>query len=193
MASIPRPPAVSPTPEGPASAAPSPAPVPAALPPRSPAFGIATIAIGTLVAAWMTAGRALFGVAGEMVPWFAATILPVMAGLCIAAGAMMLRAARRGHPLRPATRSTMIVSWVLGLLFGLMVPDTTADGLASVLSVLGGPVALEIGIGLCNPLGIVAVVLAVFSLALAFRDSQGPRRRSRWSAAYEDEDEEQGR
>ncbi|MFC4224277.1 hypothetical protein [Lysinibacter cavernae] len=144
-------------------------------PARPIAFGVVVMVIGILLAWWMTAGRALFGVSGDMVTWFAFTLGPVVAAIQIMTGIAIIRTARLGFHLRRSTVVCLSITWAVGLLFGLTVPDTTADGLESAFSTFGGPVALEIGIGFSNPLGVITVAMAIFALVFSIRDSRGPR------------------
>ncbi|WP_246054534.1 hypothetical protein [Klugiella xanthotipulae] len=151
------------------------APTTPARSPRSGALGAFVMVSGVLLAAWMTAGRALFGAGGDMVAWFAFSLGPVMATLLVVTGWCIRVTARRGFRTRRSTVVSLSITGALGLLFGLTVPDTTDEGLASLLSVWSGPDSLEMSIGLCNPLGTITVALAVFSLVFAVGDSRGPK------------------
>ncbi|UCR89320.1 hypothetical protein [Mycetocola spongiae] len=147
-------------------------------PVRSPGngiFGIIAAIIGILVGAWMTAGRVLFGIDGSLILWFALSLAPVVLVIQVLTGRNIRRTSLRGYRMRPATLATLISSWVLGILFGLMVPEATAEGLHSILGLLAGPVAQEIGIGVCNPLGVISVGISIFSLVLSAGDARGPR------------------
>lgn len=131
------------------------------------------MAIGGLVlAGWVVAGRAFFGLAGELVPIYTFTLGLTIVVLHAFIGDGVARTALHGHRTRPATIGTWIASWGCGLLLGLMIPDVTPLGLQTILSGPEEP-GLGIAIGVANPLGIIMLVTAIVSLALARGDAKG--------------------
>ncbi len=140
--------------------------------PRSPLPGALIAIVGILLAAWVTLGRALFGIAGELTQVYLLTlgILIVLLNAFTAEGVM--RAAQLGYKHRPATLGMLFTSWALGILLGLTIPDVTPDGLQTILSGPEEP-GLGIAIGIANPLGIVMIVTAIVALGLARGDAKG--------------------
>ncbi|RLP74949.1 hypothetical protein D9V32_10985 [Mycetocola tolaasinivorans] len=143
--------------------------------PHAGVFGYAVVVIGLAVAVWITAGRMLVGIDGDLVRWFAYSLGPVYALLNIFVARNIIITARRGYRLRPSALATLIISWVCGIGFGFLVPDITANGLVSMVSLSGGEIAQEIGIGVANPLATVSVGLLIFALALSGLSTRGPK------------------
>lgn len=142
--------------------------------PRSGVLGTLVIIGGILLAAWVSAGRALFGVAGDLTPVYIITLGFAIAVLHFFVGRSLLRAARRGHRIRPITLVQLAFSWICGVLLGLMIPDITAEGLQTIVSGTTEP-ALGIAVGIANPLGIICLGTAIVALVLARQDAHGRR------------------
>lgn len=144
-------------------------------------LAISAIIGGVILAAWITGGRFLFGVGGSLTPAYAlGGLLVVVLYLCV--GRAILRTIRNSRRTRPAVIGTLAASVGCGILLGLMIPDATPTGLQTILTGAAEP-GLGIAIGISNPLAVVMLVLAIFSLVLANGDATG-----RWDAR-EDFDE----
>jgi hypothetical protein len=139
---------------------------------RPGSFGIVVACCGVLLAAWVVAGRSLFGVGGSLTVTYALTIGVLLVVLHFFVGRGILRTARRGYRTRPATIGTVIAAWGCGILLGLMIPDITPAGLQTILTGASEP-GLGIVIGLSNPLGIIMLVMSITALVLATVDSRG--------------------
>jgi hypothetical protein len=135
-------------------------------------LGIVIACAGVLLAAWVVAGRSLFGVGGSLTITYALTIGIVLVVLHFFIGRGILRTARRDYRTRPATIGTVIAAWGCGILLGLMIPDITPIGLQTILTGPSEP-GLSIVIGLSNPLGIIMLVMSITALVLATVDSKG--------------------
>lgn len=129
------------------------------------------IAGGLALAAWVSFGRHLFGVGGELTPWFAVGLGIPIAALYAFTGRAIMRTARLGRPTRPSTVVMLVISVVCGILLGLMIPDVTPLGLQTILSGATEP-GLSIAVGLANPLGIICLAAAIASLVLAQGDTR---------------------
>lgn len=140
--------------------------------PRSIAPALLVLFAGLLVAAWVSAGRVLFGVAGELTQVYTFTLGLVVFLLHAFIAEALLRAAQHGYRSRPATTGMLIASWACGILLGLMIPDVTPLGLQTILTGPHEP-GLGIAIGVANPLGIIMLVTAIVALALARGDAKG--------------------
>jgi hypothetical protein len=70
------------------------------------------------------------------------------------------------------TVAMLVVSWVCGILLGLMIPDVTALGLQTILTGPHEP-GLGIAIGVANPLGIIMLLTGIIALVLARGDAKG--------------------
>lgn len=130
---------------------------------------------GVLVAAWMAAGRVLFGISGSLVLWLTPTVGLAAALIAIFTGVAIARTRRAGFRTRGTVVTFVVLSWLLGIGFGLTVAEHTDSGARSVLGLFGSEVAVEIGIGLCNPMVSVSLTLAVAALWIALVDARGPR------------------
>lgn len=131
-------------------------------------FGKLAAVIGILLAAWMSAGRWLFGAGGELTLWYLPTIGLLYSILAIWQGIKHDRARAAGTRIIPSAYVTLALSWLCAIIFGFTVPDSTAAGLESIISHLaaGDRFAFEMSAALCNPLGIIAFVLLAASLII---------------------------
>ncbi|WP_341952068.1 hypothetical protein [Salinibacterium sp. TMP30] len=139
---------------------------------RSGRTGVVVIVAGIAVAGWISFGRHLFGIGGELTIAYAATLGIIFAVLLVLTGLAVRHTARRGFETRAMTQALLIASGVCGFLLGLTIPDSTPRGLQTIIS---GPTepALGIAIGIANPLGVIGIATAIIALVLAIRDSRG--------------------
>lgn len=140
--------------------------------PRSIAPALLVIVAGLLLAAWVSAGRALFGIAGDLTQVYLFTLGLAIFLLHAFIAEALLRAAQHGYRARPATVAMLIASWACGILLGLTIPDATDRGLQTILTGAEEP-GLSIAIGVANPLGIIMLVTAIVALVLARGDAKG--------------------
>src|SRR5690554_3102888 len=140
--------------------------------PRSIAPALLVLFIGLLLAAWVSVGRALFGISGELTQVYVFTVGLVIFLLHAFIAEAMLRTAQHGYRARPATVAMLIASWVCAILLGLTIPDATPSGLQTILTGAEEP-GLGIAIGVANPLGIIMLVTAIVALGLARGDAKG--------------------
>ncbi|WAP52174.1 hypothetical protein OL239_02380 [Arthrobacter sp. ATA002] len=144
-------------------------------------FGAAAAALSIpmalLVPLWITAGRVLFGINGNLVAIFAATLGPLLVGLMLLAAVRITVAARRRTPFGAPTGTSflLLATWVAGAAFGFLVPDVGGghgkDG--SVMSVLLGTGAGGFSAALANPVGMIMLGLTV-SLVVVSRPRTNP-------------------
>ncbi|UNK70857.1 hypothetical protein [Microbacterium sp. H1-D42] len=135
--------------------------------------GVGVLVAGVALALWIVLGRFLFGAGGEL------TIAYLPIGVVVIVlyaflGRAIARTANRGFTTRPSTWGTLIVACICGVLFGLTIPDITADGLQTIVSGTQQP-ALDIAIGVTNPAWVIMFAFTIISLVLATQDSRGPR------------------
>lgn len=140
--------------------------------PREGHTGVAVIVAGIGVAGWISFGRHLFGIGGDLTIVYAATLGLIFAVLLVLTGLAVRRTARRGFETRVLTQALLIASGICGFLLGLTIPDSTPQGLQTIIS---GPYepALGIAIGIANPLGVIGIATAIIALTLAIKDSRG--------------------
>ncbi|EPR75513.1 hypothetical protein ADILRU_2056 [Leifsonia rubra CMS 76R] len=140
--------------------------------PGSGRAGTVAVVAGLAVAGWISFGRYLFGIGGDLTITYTVTLGLTYGVLLSLAGLAMRRTALRGFPTRAMTHAQLIASGVCAFLLGLTIPDSTPGGLQTIIS---GPTepALGIAIGIANPLGVVGIVTAIIALVLATTDSRG--------------------
>lgn len=132
--------------------------------------------IGLILAAWMSAGRWLFGLGGSYTVWYVVGIGVTYAALMWWVGNRMDNTTNRGKSLKRSTWVTLALSWVCAIGFGFMVPDRVNDELTSIISnAAGSQFSAEMSIALCNPMGIIAFALAFFALGIAMASGKDPR------------------
>ena len=132
--------------------------------------------IGIVLAAWMSAGRWLFGIGGNLTWWYVPAIGLTYAALMWWVGNRMDATTRRGKRLKRSTWVTLALSWVCAIGFGFMVPDRADGSLQSIVSfAAGSEFSAEMSIALCNPLGIIAFALGFFALGIAIASGKDPR------------------
>lgn len=124
---------------------------------------------------WITAGRTLFGIEGNLVPIFAATAGPLLAILLLLSAVRLTVSATRsrnfGAPLR--TSFLLLAVWAAGGAFGFLVPDVggSPGRNGSVMSALLGDEIVGMSAALANPAGILTLGLTVSLVVVTFRDS----------------------
>ena len=131
--------------------------------------------IGCVLALWMSAGRWLFGLGGDLTEWYLALIAAPYVLLHLLATHRLTVAERRGRPIRRAAFGALWLSWLCAIGFGFTVPDSANGELMSIAGKFGGAVANDLAIALCNPLGIIAFALLIASLAFAIASGRPPR------------------
>jgi len=127
-------------------------------------------------AAWITAGRALFGAAGDLVPIFAISFGPALAViLCLGAWWMFRDAHRRvtsGEYARVGASWGFVFSvwtcWALAFLFGMFIPDYRAGVPVSGMGALVGGEYVGYAAGFGNTFGILTFAAAITAAALAY-------------------------
>ena len=130
--------------------------------------------IGVVLALWMSVGRWLFGIGGELTWWYLPTIGLVFAGLSLWTAQRIRITRERGRSLGRAPIVALVLAWVCALAFGITVPDNPNGELVSLLSLWAGPGALEMSIGICNPLGILAFACLIAALGFAAAAGRDP-------------------
>ncbi|MBH0083649.1 hypothetical protein [Salinibacterium sp. SWN167] len=140
--------------------------------PGSGRAGVAAIVCGVAVAGWVSFGRHLFGIGGDLTIIYATTLGVLFGVLLVLIGLAMRRTELRGFETRALTHTMLIASGVCAFLLGLTIPDSTPIGLQTIISGPNEP-ALGIAIGIANPLGVVGLATAIIALVLAVKDSRG--------------------
>jgi hypothetical protein len=138
----------------------------------SGALGIVVAGGGVLLAAWIVAGRVLFGISGVLVPVFALTLGPLVVLLHLFAGLRIRRAVAAGHRIRPSTIVPLVMAWVSGVLFGITVPEAMPE-FRSVLANGNDLWAVEMSTALCNPLAILCVATSIAAAIFAHVNARG--------------------
>lgn len=132
--------------------------------------------VGIAMAAWMVAGRWLFGIGGPLTWWYLPAIGLTYALLSWWIAHRIAVVGRRGRRTGRAVWVALALSWACALGFGLTVPDRVDGELVSILSdAAGSRFSAEMSIALCNPLGIVAFALAFAALGFALAAGREPR------------------
>jgi hypothetical protein len=137
------------------------------------ALGIVVAVGGVLLAAWIVAGRVLFGISGMLVPVFALTLGPLIVLLHLFVGLRIRGAVGAGYRIRPSTTVPLVMAWVSGVLFGITVPEATPE-LRSILANGNDPWAVEMSTALCNPLAILCVGTLIAAAIFAHVNARGP-------------------
>lgn len=140
--------------------------------PGSGRAGLVAIIAGIAVAGWVSFGRHLFGLGGDLTIIYATTLGIAFAILLVLVGLAMRRADLRGFGTRPITHAMLISSGICAFLLGLTIPDATSEGLQTIVSGPNEP-ALGIAIGIANPLGVIGIATGIIALVLAVKESRG--------------------
>ncbi|GAA1615490.1 hypothetical protein GCM10009805_07210 [Leucobacter chromiireducens subsp. solipictus] len=129
-----------------------------------------------VLALWMALGRWPFGIGGSLSWWYVPTIGLIFAGLQLWLARRIAITRERGKRTGRSTIVTLILTWVCAIGFGFTVPDLANGELESILSLASGSAfSAEMSIALCNPLGIIAFVLATASIMFAYSDARDPK------------------
>lgn len=132
--------------------------------------------IGVILAAWMSLGRWLFGIGGDLSWWYVPAIGLTYAVLSWWIAHRIAITHRRGRHTGRAVWVSLILSWASAIGFGFTVPDRVGEDLVSIVSLAAGSAfSAEMSIALCNPLGIIAFTLAFFALGFAIANGRDPR------------------
>lgn len=134
------------------------------------------IAMGMILALWMSAGRWLFGIGGHLTWWYLPSIGLLYGLLSIWLGRRLTVTTQRERRTSAATRTMTISSWACAVAFGLTVPDSAKGTLESIVSLWAGTdVARELSIAICNPFGIIAFTLMGAALFFVYADVRDPK------------------
>lgn len=137
------------------------------------AMAAVSIPMALIVPLWITAGRMLFGVEGQLVPIFALTAGPVLAVLMLTAAVKITVHAKVRRPFGAPLKTSflLLANYVLAGVFGFLVPDFGRAESGSVLSGLAGEDVLGYSAALANPFGIATLFVSVVVLVRSFRDA----------------------
>ncbi|WP_270260668.1 hypothetical protein [Kocuria marina] len=155
----------------------------------SRAFPVIMIAVAAALALWVGFGRGVAGLLGSLTPVYAAAIgLPILL-LHVIAAALFRRDALNypSHAMSRRGMLTAVAAWVIMLLFGFFLPDSTAHGMQSLFTHVVGAEYVELSYGFVNIFGVLSVALAVALVLLALTDLRVTARRLRGEPLTEDE------
>ena len=132
-----------------------------------------SIPMAIVVPLWITAGRILFGVQGQLVAIFALTAGPVLAVLMLTAAVKITANAKARRPFGAPLKTSLLLlgNYVLAGAFGFLVPDFGTPDSGSVLSGFAGEDVLGYSAALANPFGIATLFISVVVLVRSFRDA----------------------
>ena len=131
--------------------------------------------IGVALAIWMSAGRWAFGIGGWLTYWYVPAIGLTYAALQIWLAARIRITRSLGKRNRSSVTLMLVLSWLCAIAFGFTVPDSTPDGLVSILGLLtNSSFSTEMSIALCNPFGIIAFALVGGAIGFAYADIREP-------------------
>lgn len=131
-------------------------------------------------AAWITAGRALFGAGGELVPIYAISFGPALLIILLVAALfsykeMGLQGAGKRAGLPPVTALVAASTWVLAGFFGMVAPDRLEGQNISAAAALLGPDVIGLSAAFGNTSGILTFSFAIATLLLAISDYRRAR------------------
>lgn len=131
-------------------------------------------------AAWITAGRALFGAGGELVPIYAISFGPALLIILLVAALfsykeMGLQGAGKRAGLPPVTALVAASTWVLAGFFGMVAPDRLEGQNISAAAALLGPDVIGLSAAFGNTSGILTFSFAIATLLLAMSDYRKAR------------------
>lgn len=126
-----------------------------------------------LSALWVVAGRSLVGAGGSLVPIFALSLGPILAGIMLIAAyfsgkEMKLQHAGTRAGLPPVTALIWCTTWLMALIFGFLVPDRLDGTVVSAAAAVLGHDFIGLSAGFGNPAGILTYAFATASLLLSF-------------------------
>lgn len=149
------------------------------------------IPVALVAACWVVAGRAVFGVVGDLTAVYAVSLGPVLFMVLTIAALIAFKemrlhgGSRAGFPLSVAI--TQAISWLLALIFGLLIPDRVEGKTVSALSAIGGEHLVGLSAGFGNTFGILTFC---FAFAALFCAVAALRRARRLAAGISEEDVE---
>lgn len=131
-------------------------------------------------AVWITAGRALLGAGGELVPIYAISFGPALLAILLVAALfsyreMKLQEAGRQAGLPPVTALVAASTWILAGFFGLVAPDRLDGRNISAAAALLGPDVIGLSAAFGNTSGILTFSFAIATLLLAISDYRRAR------------------
>ncbi|WP_237206013.1 hypothetical protein [Rothia nasimurium] len=131
-------------------------------------------------ATWITAGRALFGAGGELVPIYAISFGPALLIILLVAALfsykeMGLQGAGKRAGLPPVTALVAASTWVLAGFFGMVAPDRLEGQNISAAAALLGPDVIGLSAAFGNTSGILTFSFAIATLLLAMSDYRKAR------------------
>lgn len=131
-------------------------------------------------AAWITAGRALFGAGGELVPIYAISFGPALLVILLVAALFSFKemgvqekGVRAGLP--PVTALVAVSTWVLAGFFGMVAPDRLEGQNISAAAALLGSDVIGLSAAFGNTSGILTFSFAIATLLLAISDYRKAR------------------
>lgn len=131
-------------------------------------------------AVWITAGRALFGAWGELVPIYAISFGPALLVILLVAALFSFKemgvqekGVRAGLP--PVTALVAVSTWVLAGFFGMVAPDRLEGQNISAAAALLGPDVIGLSAAFGNTSGILTFSFATATLLLAISDYRKAR------------------
>lgn len=136
---------------------------------------LVVIGLGVVLALWMSAGRWLFGIGGNLTWWYVPTIGLTYILLHVWLARRMRITATKGKRASRGMIVSLVLSWVNAIAFGITVPDRHDGQLTTIISHFAGDAWLEMAIALCNPFGIIAFTLVGTAIGFAISDSRDPK------------------
>lgn len=126
-------------------------------------------------AAWISAGRALFGAAGDLTFIFTISFgLPLFLILALAHffSAKELKLQERGFKagLPPVTALVLVSGWAIAALFGFLIPDRLDGATVSAAAQVLGPDVIGLSAAFANTSGILTFSFAIASLLISIAD-----------------------
>ncbi len=126
-------------------------------------------------AAWISAGRALAGAAGDLTFIFTISFgLPLFLILALAHffSAKELKLQERGlrAGLPPVTALVLVSAWAIAALFGFLIPDRLEGVTVSAAAQVLGPDVIGLSAAFANTSGILTFSFAIASLLISIAD-----------------------
>ncbi|MCT1368175.1 hypothetical protein [uncultured Kocuria sp.] len=145
--------------------------------------------MSVLGAAWITAGRALFGAGGSLMVTFLVSVGPLFLVVMLVATWRIRRDASRyeARATSGTVASLQVITWVLAAIFGFLIPDRLDGRTVSALSQTFGADLVGLSAGFGNTFGILTFVAAFATLIVAFAQDRFSTNKSSGRPATEDE------